>query len=199
MRLVLASASPRRADLLRAAGFVFDVDPVEVDERIVEGETPEAHVLRLARAKAAAVAPRHPDAAVLGSDTVVAVDTEVLGKPAGPDDARRMLERLSGRTHRVFTGVALQHGETVLGTVEISAVRMAALTPAEIAWYVASGEATDKAGAYAIQGRASRFVERIEGSYTAVVGLPVRLVHRLLLQLEGMSEEVFRRGASASR
>lgn len=183
MRLVLASASPRRADLLRAAGFAFEVDPVDIDERVAPGESPAAHVLRLARAKAAAAAVRHPDAVVLGSDTVVVVDGEILGKPADAEDARRMLRQLSGCIHHVHTGVALRRGDTVLDAAEVSAVRMASLSEAEVDWYVASGEPAGKAGAYAIQGLGSRFVERVDGSYASVVGLPVAVVHRLLKTL----------------
>lgn len=183
MRLVLASASPRRAELLRAAGFDFEVDPADVDERVVAGESPREHVLRLARAKAAAAAARHPDAAVVGADTVVAVDGAILGKPSDPADARRMLRLLSGRSHDVHTGVAVIYRGVLAEAAEVSAVRFTPLTEEEIDWYVASGEPDDKAGAYAIQGLAARFVDRIEGSYGTVVGLPIHLVHRLLKEV----------------
>jgi septum formation protein len=183
MNLVLASASPRRVELLRAAGFRPTVVPAGVDETGLAGETPAAHVLRLARAKAGAVAARYPAAAVLGADTVVAIDDEILGKPRDDDDARRMLGRLAGRAHRVYTGVALAVGGDLRAEIAVSEVTMASLSPAEIEWYVASGESRDKAGAYAIQGLASRYITSIHGSYSNVVGLPVALVYGWLRDL----------------
>jgi septum formation protein len=181
MRLILASASPRRRELLSAAGFVFDVDAVEVDERRTDGETPAAYVERLARAKAhAAAAQREPATAVLGADTVVVVDDEVLGKPRDAADATRMLRLLSGRAHEVLTGVALTGQDGTVSRVERTTVWFAPLSETDIAWYVASGEPMGKAGAYAIQALASRFIPRIEGSYTNVVGLPVTTVVELL-------------------
>jgi nucleoside triphosphate pyrophosphatase len=184
MDLVLASASPRRAALLASAGYRFTQAATDVNEAVLPDESPRAHVLRLARAKAVAVAQQRPLATVLGADTVVVVDDDILGKPSDGADARRMLERLSGRRHLVYTGVAIWHRGLLLDSVENSTVEMARLTPAEIEWYVASGEPLDKAGAYGIQGLASRFVTRVEGSYSGVVGLPVALVHRLLQQIE---------------
>lgn len=181
MTIVLASASPRRAELLRAAGFTFVVEPMDVDESVLPGEAPEAHVRRLARQKAAAGAARHPGSAVIGADTVVVVEGRILGKPRDDAEARAMLEALGGRTHEVFTGVAVARGGVLRDAVDVSAVTMARLSAAEIAAYVESGEPRDKAGAYAIQGRAARFVERLEGSYSGVVGLPVAVVHRLLI------------------
>ncbi len=181
--LILASASPRRAELLRAAGFTFVVDTADVDESIRDGEAPEHYVLRLAEAKAVAVAVRHPGAFVLGADTSVVIDDQVLGKPDGPADAGRMLRLLAGRTHDVLTGVAVCHVARRLSRVASTAVTFLPMTDAEIAWYVASHEPDDKAGAYAIQGLASRFVERIDGSYSNVVGLPVSLVNRLLEEI----------------
>ena len=180
MRLILASASPRRAELLRAAGFVFDVQPPGVDERLLPGEAPAAHVLRLAREKALQAGCGRPDTVVLAADTVVVIDGLVLGKPADDQDAAEMLRRLSGRTHEVLTGVAVcANGETSTG-LERTEVRFITLSEAEIAWYVPTGEPRGKAGAYAIQGLASRFVDRIEGSYSNVVGLPVALVSQML-------------------
>ncbi|HXH06564.1 MAG TPA: Maf family protein [Vicinamibacterales bacterium] len=185
-RLVLASASPRRAELLAAAGFSFDVEPTEIDESPQPGESPDAYVVRLAIAKARAAAERlrggEPagELVVLGADTTVLVDGVVLGKPADDREAAAMLRRLSGRVHDVLTGIALAHDGVVRTACERTRVRMARLAEEEIAWYVATGEPRDKAGAYAVQGRASRFIEAIEGSYTNVVGLPVATVYRLL-------------------
>lgn len=183
LRLILASASHRRAELLRAAGIAFDVMPADVDELQLAGETPRDHVRRLAEAKAGAVLERVAGRPVLAADTVVVVDGEVLGKPVDDDDAARMLRLLSGRAHEVMTAVCLagpaEAGHYVQTEVAVTTVEFAPLTPAEIAWYVASGEPADKAGAYAVQGLASRFVTRIEGSYSNVVGLPVALVYDL--------------------
>jgi septum formation protein len=181
--LLLASASPRRRDLLVAAGFDVEVAPADVDERPRAGETAGAHVVRLAHAKASAIAAAHPSAAVLGADTVVVADGSMLGKPLDDADARRMLRLLSGATHVVLTGVALHARGVRLDALESSRVTFLPLDEAEIEWYVATGEPLDKAGAYAIQGRASRFVDRVEGSYSNVVGLPVATVYRLLKQL----------------
>jgi septum formation protein len=180
MRLVLASASPRRRELLTAAGFEFDVDAADVDETPAPGEAPAPYVLRLARAKAEVVAARHPARAVIAADTAVSVDGAILGKPADAGDAARMLERLSGRTHAVLTGVAVAYGAKIHADVEETTVWMSPLGPDDIKEYVKSGEPLDKAGAYAIQGLASRFIPRIEGSYTNVVGLPVAAVVQLL-------------------
>jgi len=180
---VLASQSPRRAALLTAAGFSFTQVPADVDETLLPGERPEAHVKRLARAKAQVIAGLHPDAIILGADTVVVLGPDILGKPTDAADASRMLRLLAGRTHQVYTGVALWHGGQLRDAVEISAVEFTTLSTEEIDWYVASGEPMDKAGAYAVQGLASRFVARIDGSYSGVVGLPVAVVHRLLRDL----------------
>lgn len=173
MSLVLASQSPRRVELLAAAGIPCTARAANVDERVLPGELPDAHVRRLARAKAEAIAAAMPDDVVLGADTVVVVDGQILGKPLDGHDARRMLGLLAGRRHQVFTGLAVVRDGRLFDAVEVSTVELAALTPAEIGWYVDSGEPLDKAGAYAIQGLASRFVTRIEGSYSNIVGLPV--------------------------
>jgi len=182
-RLILASASPRRAELLTAAGIEFDVMPADVDETMDVEDTPESYVRRLAQLKAEAVLPRAGDRPVLGADTIVIVGHAVLGKPADTADAGRMLRLLSGREHAVMTGVCLINPAAESGRVQMSTTRtsvgFAALTDDEISWYVASGEPMDKAGAYAIQGLASRFVTRIDGSYSNVVGLPVALVYDL--------------------
>jgi septum formation protein len=183
VRLVLASASPRRADLLRAAGIPFDIFPVDVDERFHPAEQPGRAVVRLAEEKADAAALSHPDAIVLGADTTVVVGGEALAKPVDDGDAVRMLRLLSGRTHEVLTGVCVSGGGRRLTRVETTRVRMSRLNDDEIKWYVSTREPFDKAGAYAVQGLASRFVEGIEGSYSNVVGLPVSTVYALLHEL----------------
>ena len=183
MRLVLASASPRRAELLKAAGIEFDVMPADVDETMDVEDTPEGYVRRVAQLKAEAVLPGAGERPVLGADTIVIVGHAVLGKPSDTADAGRMLRLLAGREHSVMTGVCLINPAAESGRVQMSTTRtsveFAGLTDEEISWYVASGEPMDKAGAYAIQGLASRFVTRIEGSYSNVVGLPVALVYDL--------------------
>jgi nucleoside triphosphate pyrophosphatase len=187
MRLVLASASPRRAELLQAAGFTFIIDPADLDEQMRPGEAAAAYVRRLAADRSAAVARRHAgegtDLVVLGADTAVLVDGDVLGKPTSDDEAEDMLRRLSGRRHEVATGVSLRSGAHEVGRVERTAVWFSPMTSEDISWYVASGEGRDKAGGYAIQGLASRFVARIDGSYSNVVGLPVAAVQELLRAL----------------
>jgi septum formation protein len=180
-RIVLASASPRRAELLRAAGIDFEVQPADVDEAITTGESPNEYVSRLAEAKARLVYERDVRRIVLAADTAVVVDADVLGKPLDENDASRMLRRLSGRTHEVLTAISVFHpGQIVDTRVDTTAVEFAPLSDADIDWYVSSGEPMDKAGAYAVQGLASRFVTRIEGSYSNVVGLPVALVYQML-------------------
>lgn len=186
--LVLASASPRRRELLTQAGFSFDVRPAQIPEDPKPGEDPIAYVTRLAREKAEAVfaeiAPENsaPPPVVLGADTTVTLDNYILGKPQDAADAARMLRLLSGRTHRVITGVALVSGQATEVAAEVTAVRFVTLSDKEIADYVATGEPMDKAGAYAIQGRAARWIPRIEGCYFNVVGLPIALVATLLEQ-----------------
>jgi len=177
--LVLASQSPRRAEILRQAGIPFTVRAADVDESVLAGENPADYVRRLAKAKAYAVE-CNGDETVLGADTTVVIDGEILAKPADVSDARRMLERLSGRRHEVLTGVCLRRGAAASCECVATGVVFAPLSPSEIAAYVASGEPMDKAGAYAIQGLASKFVERIEGDYFNVMGLPVALVYRML-------------------
>jgi septum formation protein len=187
--LILASASPRRQDLLRAAGIAFTALPADIDETPLTGELPRAHAERLAREKATAVHRLRPDEFVLGADTIVVVDGAILGKPADAADAARMLRMLSGRTHEVITGVCVitpaARGQGAVASEdvrsEVTLVTMCELSDEEIRDYVASGEPMDKAGAYAIQGFASRWIPRIEGDYANVVGLPVALVCRMLL------------------
>lgn len=175
--LILASASPRRAELLRAAGINFTVRSADVDETIQPGESPHDYVLRLSRDKALAVA--RDDELTLGADTTVVINGEIAGKPVDDEDARRMLRALSGQWHEVLTGVTLTRAGQVLSDVASTRVKFAEMSEAEVNWYVATGEPMDKAGAYAIQGHAALFVERIEGSYSNVVGLPVQLVYQL--------------------
>ena len=183
MPLILASASSRRQELLRNAGVEFEVRPSSISEEPYFNETAEAFVRRMAAAKALEVAVGWPAGTlVLGADTTVVVDGEILNKPADPEDAARMLRRLSGRSHRVLTGVCLVKAPGTVEAQDVSDTRVwfRPLDEAEIRDYVASGEPLDKAGAYGIQGRASRFVTRIEGCYFNVVGLPLALVTALL-------------------
>jgi len=180
--LVLASQSPRRSEILRQAGIPFIVRPVDVDETPLAGEAARAYVERLALAKALAVTAT-PGETVLAADTTVTIDGELLGKPADAADARRMLSLLSGRRHEVLTGICLRHGDTTISDCAITAVWFQTLSGDEIDAYVASGEPEGKAGAYAIQGLASKFVARIEGCYFNVMGLPVSLVYRQLSRL----------------
>ena len=197
MGLILASASPRRQELLRAAGIAITVQPTNIPEVPLAGEAAKAFAERLAREKAWAVFKQRPTEFVLGADTVVVVDKEILGKPRNPADAERMLRLLSGRTHKVITGVCVMgpqaataeaKNETTLGDTrsETTEVTMSAITDDEIRAYIATGEPMDKAGAYAIQGMASRWIPRIEGDYANVVGLPVALVYRMLKEVGGI-------------
>lgn len=196
--LILASASPRRRELLTQAGVRFEVRPAHIAEDPLPGEEPIAYVTRLAREKAEAVFRELTGApsargreeksdgaedgplAVLGADTTVTLDGQILGKPVDAADAARMLRLLSGRSHRVITGVALKTAEGVEVAAEVTAVRFVSLSDAEIDAYVATGEPMDKAGAYAVQGGAGRWIPRIEGCYFNVVGLPLALVCALL-------------------
>jgi septum formation protein len=182
MRLVLASSSPRRRELLASAGFSFDVISADIDERVRAAEAAEPYVRRMAIEKAAAVRAQSNGRPVLAADTIVVVDGDVLGKPVDDAAAAQMLMRLSGRAHEVLTGVAVWWpGEREPDvTVERTQVWMREIAPEEIAEVVATGEPRDRAGAYAIQGLASRWVTRIDGSYGTVVGLPVEAVDRLL-------------------
>ena len=210
MRLILASASPRRAELLASAGYDFETMVVPVDESMRSGESPAEYVRRLAAEKSAAVwallesresaaegpaggPARGPakaghyvqnyvqnEAIVLAADTVVVAVNEILGKPVDDHEARRMLRLLSGRSHLVLTGVSLRGPAGESGLVEETRVWFSTLSNDEVDWYVQTGEGRDKAGAYAIQGRAARFIPRVEGSYSNVVGLPVAAVHGLI-------------------
>ena len=177
--LVLASQSPRRAEILRQAGIPFIVRAISVDETALPQETPLVYVRRLAEAKARAVLAA-PDEIVLGADTTVVVDGQMLVKPEDAGDARRMLQALSGRCHQVLTGISLRKGTSLITDSAITQVWFSPLTADEVDGYVASGEPMDKAGGYAIQGLAAKFIERIDGCYFNVMGLPVSLVYRHL-------------------
>jgi septum formation protein len=182
--LILASASPRRQELLRRARISLEVQPADILEDPLPGEKAKDCAERLAREKALAIAQKRPKGAVLGADTVVVIDHQILNKPVDAADAIRMLRLLSGRTHQVITGVCLVvNGQLSVGS-ETTSVTMSEISENEIIDYVATGEPMDKAGAYAIQGIASRWIPRIEGDYSNVVGLPVSLVYRMLRQAE---------------
>lgn len=189
MRLILASASPRRAEILRGAQIPFEVQPASIDESLLPDESPRDYVRRLALAKAKAAAElvreHDSDVVFLGADTVVAIGGEIFGKPASKDDARRMLRRLSGVTHSVHTGIALYRPVGQVGRVADETTRVAfiPLSESEIDAYVETGEPMDKAGAYAVQGIGGRYVSRIEGCYFNVVGLPLARLWSLLRDL----------------
>jgi nucleoside triphosphate pyrophosphatase len=187
--LILASASPRRQELLRSAGISFEIIPSEVEEEWGEGETPEAYVVRLARLKAVKVGERHKTRWVLAADTIVVIDGRILGKPRDRREAQGMLEMLSDREHRVVTGYCLLQicsGKSRQGSV-VSRVRFKELSPDEVRWYLDTGEPFDKAGAYAIQGKAAFMVKEVQGSYTNVVGLPLCEIVEALRGMEGFT------------
>jgi septum formation protein len=190
-KLVLASGSPRRSEILTSVGWEFTKDVADIDESERKGETPENYVRRLALEKARAVAARHETAIVLGADTTVVIDKQIIGKPADLADARRMLKMLSGRWHEVLTGVAIvrkdagemsgngDKSESIVG-LQSTRVKFAEMNDEEIRFLVEKGEPLDKAGAYAVQAQAALFIEKIEGDYWNVVGLPVNLVYELV-------------------
>lgn len=187
-KLILASGSPRRAEILTAVGWQFTKQVADVDESVGRDETPENYVQRLAREKAEAVAARHENALILGADTTVVINAEIIGKPVDINDAREMLRKLSGNWHEVLTGVALvtvsgREFETQVA-FERTRVKFAALSDAEIEFLVEKGEPLDKAGAYAVQAQAALFIEGIEGDYWNVVGLPVHLVYDLMRKIK---------------
>jgi septum formation protein len=190
MSLILASASPRRAELLSNAGIPYTVDPAHVPEERGLNEQPADYAQRLAGDKARAVFARHPQDVVLGADTVVVVDEHLLEKPAGSEDAVRMLRLLSGRTHQVITGICVVASGFERTEAVITQVLFAPITEEEIAAYVRTREPMDKAGAYAIQGIASRWVEHIDGCYFNVVGLPVPRVYQLLRAVEATTQTI---------
>ncbi|HUF19024.1 MAG TPA: Maf family protein [Thermoanaerobaculia bacterium] len=175
MKLILASASPRRRELLASVRLTFEVEASSVEELQRHGEAPETYVRRLAEDKAREVASRHPDAWVIAADTIVFIDGAILEKPRDHEDAVRMLSRIAGRVHEVFTGLTLTNGaaDRSYTTVVTTRVKMLNLSPDEIEWYASTGEPMDKAGAYAVQGIGAMFIQSIDGSYTNVVGLPL--------------------------
>jgi septum formation protein len=183
LEVILASASPRRRQLLELVGIRHDVRPTDTDETYLAGELPEAHAERLARAKAAAVAEENPDALVIGADTIVVIDGIVLGKPRDVGDAERMLGMLSGRSHTVMTAVAASHAGRIVSQVEAVGVTFMPIDEDEIRAYVATGEPMDKAGAYGIQGYGATIVRRIDGDYFAVMGLSLVRLTALLREL----------------
>jgi septum formation protein len=183
--IILASSSPRRADLLRGIGVEFEIAPSQVQERPHAGEAPADYITRLARAKVISIARKREQGLVIGADTIVVLDGKILGKPADEADAARMLRSLSGRWHAVMTGVALYDVATrqEVADYDKTLVRFGQMSEPEIDWYVRSGEPMDKAGAYGIQGLAGLFIEEIAGNYFNVVGLPLPLVYRLARRL----------------
>lgn len=172
---ILASASPRRRELLRSVGLKFKIMPAHVDETCLEGESPSKHVRRLAADKAFVIAGKNPAVWVLGADTIVAIDGLILGKPKNKTQARAMLEKLSGREHKVFTGFTLAHAQLKRRKTKVvqSAVRFKVISPQEMEWYISCAEPYDKAGGYAAQGKGAYFIKSIRGSYTNVIGLPL--------------------------
>lgn len=182
MRFILASSSPRRRELLTSIGLPFDVVPSHIPEEHQAGEAPEEYVARLSREKANVIATAHPSRWVIAADTTVLLGDQLLEKPADKADAFRMLSLIAGQTHIVYTGVTLQNvGRQVRETrVAESEVRMLPLSQSDVAWYVATGEPLDKAGAYAVQGIGGMFIESIHGSYTNVVGLPLATLFQMM-------------------
>jgi nucleoside triphosphate pyrophosphatase len=179
-KLILASSSPRRAEILTAVGWPFETVTAGVDETLNPGEEPAAYVQRLARQKAEAVIALRKTGLVLGADTTVVVENNLLGQPRNDDDARRMLRLLSGKWHEVLTGIALMRiGRETMVDFERTRVRFAEMSEAEIDWYVSTGEPNGKAGAYAVQGSAALFIKEIEGDYFNIVGLPIRRVYEM--------------------
>ena len=183
VRVILASQSPRRRELLSLVGITHEVMPADVDERVLDGERPAPHAERLARAKARTLADRHPEALVIAADTIVVIDGRILGKPVDAAEARQTLRLLSGREHVVFTAVAVARGADVASEVAEVTVAFRALGDDEIAAYVETGEPLDKAGSYGIQGYGATIVERIDGDYFAVMGLSLVRVVRLMARL----------------
>lgn len=185
-RLILASASPRREHLMRQMGLTFDTVPAAIDESPREGERPDTLVRRLAVTKAVSVGQRHPEAVVVGADTVVALGNEILGKPPNEAHARQMLSKLGGRKHQVYTGVAVwrESGNKGYVAVSVAQVTFCPLSALDIDGYIESGEPFDKAGGYAIQGLAGKWVQAFEGNLETVIGLPTDMVQQLLNRMD---------------
>ena len=187
-KLVLASGSPRRSEIMNSVGWEFTKDVPDIDESEHPAETPEDYVRRLAREKAETIAPSHPGEIVLAADTTVVIESQIVGKPIDVEDARRMLEMLSGNWHEVLTGIAvMKNGATEIG-IERTRVKFAQMSKAEVDFLVDKGDPLDKAGAYAVQAQAALFIEGIEGDYWNVVGLPIGLVYRMVRRAEGRTE-----------
>ena len=180
--IVLASGSPRRAEIMNSVGWEFTKDVPDIDETELPGELPDVYVQRLAATKAEAVAERHPSGLVLGADTTVVIDEQIIGKPIDIADARRMIGMLAGRWHEVLTGVAVVNAGSVQVGLQRTRVKFAEMSEAEISFLAERGDPLDKAGAYAVQAQAALFIEGIEGDYWNVVGLPISLVYRLIRQ-----------------
>jgi septum formation protein len=192
-KIILASGSPRRAEILNSVGWAFTKDVPDIDETELPGETPEAYVRRLAKTKGKTVAARYPREIVLAADTTVVIDGTIIGKPTDLADARRMLKMLSGKRHEVLTGVALVKNGTAEVAMQRTGVKFAELTDAEINFLAEMGDPLDKAGAYAVQAQAALFIEGIEGDYWNVVGLPINLVYELVKKAgfnTGLSQNV---------
>ena len=187
--LILASASPRRQELLRFVGLKFKTIPAHLNEDYIEGESPREHVKRLSQDKAIVIAKKYPNAVVLGADTIVVIDKSILGKPENKYQARKMLRKLSGREHKVFTGFTIAHVASKIKQTKViqSAVEFKKISAAELEWYIACDEPYDKAGGYAVQGKGAYFIKSIRGSYTNVIGLPLCEVLETLKKLKAIS------------
>lgn len=181
-KLILASGSPRRVEILNSVGWKFEKHVADIDESLLEGEAHENYVVRLAREKAEAVAVKFPDSIVLGADTTVVIDDHILGKPVDMSDARRMLRLLSGNWHEVLTGIAVVRNGVTRSALQRTRVKFIDMTDQEIEFLAAEGDPLDKAGAYAVQAQAALFIEKVEGEYWNVVGLPINLVYQLVIQ-----------------
>ena len=180
--LILASGSPRRSEILSAVGWEFTKQVPDIDETEIRGETPDDYVLRLAKKKAEIIADKHAGSIVLGADTTVVIDGKIIGKPADLDDARCMIEMLSGKEHEVLTGIAIVVGGKTVSGIQRTLVKFAEMNKDEIEFLATEGEPLDKAGGYAVQAQAALFIEYIDGDYWNVVGLPISLVYRLMTE-----------------
>ena len=183
-KLILASGSPRRVEILTSVGWAFSKEVPDVDESEIDGERPGAYVRRLSESKAAAVAASYPGQLVLGADTTVVIDNQIIGKPVDDEHAESMIRLLSGRWHEVLTGVAVMKDGRVKVGLQRTSVKFAELSDEEIRFLVEHGEPLDKAGAYAVQAQAALFIEKIDGDYWNVVGLPISLVYKLVTEIE---------------